>query len=559
MLHMPSVRDRNRRTSLGQVSGGVAIHDAVVKGKIHLAKFILDAVESQTVVNSRDAHGKTPLIRAVRIEEEGVRGRVVDLLVKYNADVNLVDNVGRSALSYACELHRNDVIKKLVKNNVDPNLQDKNGNSPLMYCAETGNAAGIEILSKSFRRLGLDVDTLNADGMTPLMVAAKCGYAECAQLLAHEAKASLSRRDNVHNKNAIDWAREGGCSTPDVEALQARSRSHSKSAVNLSGNEQNESLAQDHGYPQRMLPRRKPIPLNPNASDRGSTASLPYIDSDSIKESCTKFTGSQPDIRNLQNDKFRFHQLSLGELSNRSQCPNAGSSHEQSTSHCKESTPSPDTPTKPATVKRWGSEDSGSSNPQRKLSLDGILDDLKSDEKITLQHDNPQLRPATAVGVFNKRVQHLTGDHRRRPLSANVANRHSNRQTKSFDSALTLINGRPSNSIDNLTLTVTQPLVPHPPTTAREGSNLSRLSHLSRSTEVLSHRSSSFEHQHEPSNSSISYMDLQEFSGSGKRERQSSLSPGDLSGLFMRPQSALSNQEFERLPALSPKCIPREM
>ncbi|XP_022083134.1 POTE ankyrin domain family member A-like [Acanthaster planci] len=556
MIHIPSVRDRSRRTSLGQVSGGVAIHDAVVKGKIHLAKFILDAVESHTVVNSRDAHGKTPLIRAVRIEDEGVRGRVVDLLVKYHADVNLVDNVGRSALSYACELHRSDVIKKLVKNNVDPNLPDKNGNSPLMYCAETGNAAGIEILSKSFRRLGLDVDTVNADGMTPLMVAAKSGYVECAQLLAHEAKASLSRRDNVHNMNAIDWAREGGCSTPDLEALQARSRSHSKSAVNLSDSDQAAGRTQGNvSNPERMLPKRGTVVPNPIASNLGSTASLPHIESDGVKEPSAKFTGSQPDIRHVQNDKRRFHQMSLGELSQRFQGLSAGSSPE----HYKENISSPDTPTKTATVRRWCSEESSSSDSQRQLSIDGIVDDLKSSEKMAPPNEPAQPRPSTAVGVFNKRVQHV-GDHRRRPLSANVANRHTNRQTKSFDSALSLTNSRPSNSVENLSLTVTQPLVvPHPPNTARTGSNLSRLSHLSKSTEIISNRRPSLEQHNDSNSASIRYMDLQEISGSSKRERQASLSPGDLSGLLMRPDTATSGQDFEHLPSISLKCTSREV
>lgn len=41
--------------------------DAINKGKIHLAKFILDAGEYD-IVNTRDFKGKTPLIRACYIK-----------------------------------------------------------------------------------------------------------------------------------------------------------------------------------------------------------------------------------------------------------------------------------------------------------------------------------------------------------------------------------------------------------------------------------------------------------------------------------------------------------
>ena len=49
-------------------SGGSAVLDAVTKGKIHLAKFILDAVGQPDVVNTKDFKGKTPLIRVAYIK-----------------------------------------------------------------------------------------------------------------------------------------------------------------------------------------------------------------------------------------------------------------------------------------------------------------------------------------------------------------------------------------------------------------------------------------------------------------------------------------------------------
>ena len=58
---------RHRFHSQGVAAGGSALLDAVNKGKVHLAKFILDAGEDD-IVNTRDFKGKTPLIRACYIK-----------------------------------------------------------------------------------------------------------------------------------------------------------------------------------------------------------------------------------------------------------------------------------------------------------------------------------------------------------------------------------------------------------------------------------------------------------------------------------------------------------
>jgi ankyrin repeat protein len=49
------------------------------------------------------------------------------------------------------------------------------GNTALIYSAMAGNDTAIDILLRSFRRLGLNVDHVNQDGMTALILAAKNG------------------------------------------------------------------------------------------------------------------------------------------------------------------------------------------------------------------------------------------------------------------------------------------------------------------------------------------------------------------------------------------------
>ncbi len=74
----------------------------------------------------------------------------------------------------------------------------------------------IEVLIRSFRRLGLNVDHINNEGLTALLIAAKNGFTECASILALDGKACVSFRDREKGMNAEEWARAQGCTTPEV-------------------------------------------------------------------------------------------------------------------------------------------------------------------------------------------------------------------------------------------------------------------------------------------------------------------------------------------------------
>jgi len=55
--------------------------------------------------------------------------RAVQLLLSRGANVNARDDVGRTAFSYASEMHCNDVLQLLIRNNVDPDIPDNHGRS----------------------------------------------------------------------------------------------------------------------------------------------------------------------------------------------------------------------------------------------------------------------------------------------------------------------------------------------------------------------------------------------------------------------------------------------
>src|ERR1043165_5428692 len=90
------------------------------------------------------------------------------------------------------------------------------GNTPLIYSAMVGNDVAIDILIRSFRRLGLNVDHVNHDGLSALLIAASNGFIECATLLATDGRANLTLRDPKTGHTAEQLARQRGCSTTEV-------------------------------------------------------------------------------------------------------------------------------------------------------------------------------------------------------------------------------------------------------------------------------------------------------------------------------------------------------
>ena len=96
------------------------------------------------------------------------------------------------------------------------------GTTPLMYAAIEGNDTAVEVLVRSFRRFGFEVDKSDNDGFTALLLAAKYGNIECASILAMEGRANLTVKDPKMGMTAEELARQQGCSSPEVLPFSAR-------------------------------------------------------------------------------------------------------------------------------------------------------------------------------------------------------------------------------------------------------------------------------------------------------------------------------------------------
>lgn len=193
-----------RPKDLRQGSGTKTFLDAMHGGKVHLARFILDALDGR-IINSKTENSRTPLMYAACLQDPGSRVKFTHLLLEKGADVNCQDEDGRTALSLACEMGQLDVVKLLVQFNADPDISDAWGNSALMYAAFSGHNQVLEFLVRAFKRLGLRLDRTNNAGHSAIEVASFFGHSHCVQILKFPCRKSivseepLTETDNIGN------------------------------------------------------------------------------------------------------------------------------------------------------------------------------------------------------------------------------------------------------------------------------------------------------------------------------------------------------------------------
>lgn len=178
-------------------TGTEILLEAMSQDKVHLARFVLDALDGE-IVDSKTEGAVTPLIASILLPDSQTRCKFVELLLQRGATVNSQDAEGRTALSYACEKGYLDAVKVLVRNNADPEIVDTWGNTALMYAAVAGHTPVVEFLVRAFKRLGLQIDRQNKAGNSAVEVAKFLGHTECIFALTSTSKRSREAERGAH-------------------------------------------------------------------------------------------------------------------------------------------------------------------------------------------------------------------------------------------------------------------------------------------------------------------------------------------------------------------------
>ena len=103
----------------------------------------------------------------------------VQFLLDHGADINILDNKGRSALEYATGAlnwsktsKAEQVVKLIIQAGADVNVKSTLGFTPLMWAAQAGNLKITKLLIEK----GVNVDDTNNDGNNALHYARNPGY-----------------------------------------------------------------------------------------------------------------------------------------------------------------------------------------------------------------------------------------------------------------------------------------------------------------------------------------------------------------------------------------------
>ncbi|ORX86697.1 ankyrin [Anaeromyces robustus] len=125
-------------------------------------KNILDT--HKNLINIKNMESNTPLMVASEFQTSDTK--LIDLLIKYNPDKNIINNTGLTALHIASLFDNYEIIPKLItERNID--IKDVNGNTPLMLTAIKRNyECAKKLLSSNYK---INVNSVDKYGDTPLI------------------------------------------------------------------------------------------------------------------------------------------------------------------------------------------------------------------------------------------------------------------------------------------------------------------------------------------------------------------------------------------------------
>ena len=118
---------------------------------------------------------------------------VVEVLLKAIGDPNIQQENGETMLMIACECGQVDIAQTLLENGADPNICDNKGNNALhaVLLSKMNEESKLSI-TQTLTSRNINVNTQNANGITPLVVASIKGHTEVILLLLSDADPNIT-------------------------------------------------------------------------------------------------------------------------------------------------------------------------------------------------------------------------------------------------------------------------------------------------------------------------------------------------------------------------------
>lgn len=153
-------------------------------------------------------------LQAVR-DRDG--NKVTELVEKPGSNVvNYRGNNGQAALHIVTTQREPNWLRYLIGRGADVNVADRDGDTPLIIAARIGFSEGADILLSR----GAGVDRANRRGETPLIVAVQQRNLDLVRLLAARG-ANPDRTDNATGRSARDYAKMDARGPEMLKAMDA--------------------------------------------------------------------------------------------------------------------------------------------------------------------------------------------------------------------------------------------------------------------------------------------------------------------------------------------------
>ncbi|CAF3014332.1 unnamed protein product [Rotaria socialis] len=154
--------------------GRNVLYYAITSQSFHVVKYLLENVITevdsdarQNFINNRDSMGETCLHEAVKIHAVSC----IDLVLKADIDVNIVNNDGITALHRAVDLGHQDIVRLLLKYKVELNTKDASGWTPLHVASAHNDLELVRLLVNR----GANLNATDSQGHSPLKWARESG------------------------------------------------------------------------------------------------------------------------------------------------------------------------------------------------------------------------------------------------------------------------------------------------------------------------------------------------------------------------------------------------
>ncbi|XP_054632545.1 ankyrin repeat domain-containing protein 34C [Dunckerocampus dactyliophorus] len=144
---------------------GNSLLKAVWLRRLRLTRLLL---EGGAYINESNERGETPLMVAcmsTHSDQQSVsKSKLVKYLLDNQADPNIQDKGGRTALMHAC-IHEagHEVVDHLLSNGADPSLEDRSGASALVYAINTDEKQTLKLLLDACKAKGKEVIIITTD------------------------------------------------------------------------------------------------------------------------------------------------------------------------------------------------------------------------------------------------------------------------------------------------------------------------------------------------------------------------------------------------------------